>query len=183
MLLWKCPMATKFGGKNPWPKCNALLGSKVMQGDVCQGQPGIKLLTMTYGNLGGRNLDRSVVHWWGLISCRGQPGQPGVKLPRNALWLPDLVGRTPDRKLEHCGGQKGHVGVSQGQSEVKLLRHAVWLPDLTGRTSDQSVMYWWSQWSFRVQPGVRVIKNALWQSNLVGKTLTKVYCIAVSKIM
>ena len=27
-------MATKFGRKNPRPKCNALLGSKVMQGSV-----------------------------------------------------------------------------------------------------------------------------------------------------
>ena len=26
----QCPMATKFGGKNPWPERNALLGSKVM---------------------------------------------------------------------------------------------------------------------------------------------------------
>ena len=26
----KRPMAAKFGRKNPWPKCNALLGSKVM---------------------------------------------------------------------------------------------------------------------------------------------------------
>ena len=27
-------IATKFGRKNPWPKCNALLGSKVMQGSA-----------------------------------------------------------------------------------------------------------------------------------------------------
>ena len=27
-------MATKFGGKNPWPECNALLGSKFMHGSA-----------------------------------------------------------------------------------------------------------------------------------------------------
>ena len=27
----QCPMLTKFGGKNPWPELNALLGSKVME--------------------------------------------------------------------------------------------------------------------------------------------------------
>ena len=30
----ECPMATKFGRKNPWPECNALVGSKVMQGST-----------------------------------------------------------------------------------------------------------------------------------------------------
>ena len=30
----KCLMATKFGWKNPWPKRNALLGSKVMLGSA-----------------------------------------------------------------------------------------------------------------------------------------------------
>ena len=33
-LLYKCPMATKFGRKNPLPKCNAFLRLKVMQGWV-----------------------------------------------------------------------------------------------------------------------------------------------------
>ena len=27
----ECSMATKFSRKNPWPKCSALIGSKVMQ--------------------------------------------------------------------------------------------------------------------------------------------------------
>ena len=42
----ECPMATKFGRKNPWPECNALVGSKVMQGSAgvnqrsnCLGMP------------------------------------------------------------------------------------------------------------------------------------------------
>ena len=30
----KCPMATKFGRKNPWPECNALMGSKILQGSA-----------------------------------------------------------------------------------------------------------------------------------------------------
>ena len=54
-------MATKFGGKNLWPKCNAFLGSGV--------------------------------------SWR----QPEVKLLRNVLWLPNLVGRTPDQSIMHWG--------------------------------------------------------------------------------
>ena len=68
---------TKFGRKNPWPKCNEC---------------------------------------WDQRLCRGQPGD---KLLRNALWLPNLV-RTSDQKVIHCWGQRS-CGVSCGQSEVKLL--------------------------------------------------------------
>ena len=46
---WQCHMATKFGGKNPWPKCNALLGSKVMQGSSRVHQ-GSNCLEMSYGH-------------------------------------------------------------------------------------------------------------------------------------
>ena len=73
-------MATKFGEKNPWPECSALLGSE--------------------GHAG--------VIW----------GQPGVKLLSNALWPPNLVGRTPDQSVMHCWGQRscrGQVGLSRGQ--------------------------------------------------------------------
>ena len=38
----KCPVATTFGGKNPWPKCNAFLGQRSSRGR--SGQPGVKLL-------------------------------------------------------------------------------------------------------------------------------------------
>ena len=71
--------------------------------------------------------------------CRGQPGQLGVKLLRNTLWLPDLVERTLDQCIMHCW-IKGHAGVSQSQPRVKLLRNAPWQPKLVGRTPDWSAL-------------------------------------------
>ena len=38
--------------------------------------------------------------------------------PRNALWLPNLVSRTPDHSVVHCWGQRscrGHPGSAWGQ--------------------------------------------------------------------
>ena len=51
------------------------------------------------------------MHCWGQRSCRGQPE---VKLLRNALWLPNLVGRTPN--------QSGIVGAKshRDQPQIKL---------------------------------------------------------------
>ena len=37
-------------------------------------------------------------------------GSAGVKLLRNALWLPDLVGRTPDRNEVQCWGHMPCMG-------------------------------------------------------------------------
>ena len=71
---------------------------------------------------------------------------------RNALWLPNLVGRTPDQSVMQCW-VKGHAGVSWGQPEVKLLRNALWLPNLVGRTPDRSVMHCWGKRSCRGQLG------------------------------
>ena len=37
---------------------------------------------------------------------------------RNALWLPNLVIRTPDQSVVHCWGQRscrGHLGSTRGQ--------------------------------------------------------------------
>ena len=37
---------------------------------------------------------------------------------RNALWLPNLVGRTPDQSVMHCWGQRscrGQLGSARGQ--------------------------------------------------------------------
>ena len=50
------PMATKFGRKNPRPKCNYLLGSKDMQGSagVSRGQPEVKLLRNALGRKNSR---------------------------------------------------------------------------------------------------------------------------------
>ena len=76
---------------------------------------------------------------WGQGSCRGQPE---VKLLRNAVWPPNLVGRTLDQSVTHCL-VRGHAGVSQGQAEVKFFRNALWPPNLAERTPDQSVMHRW----------------------------------------
>ena len=64
-------------------------------------------------------------------------GQPGIKLHRNVLRLPNLEGQTPDQKSNT--GVEGHVKVSQGQAGVKLLRNALGLPNLPGRTPDHHV--------------------------------------------
>ena len=50
-------------------------------------------------------------------------GQPGVTLLRNALCLPDLVGRTPDQSSALIGS-KAMLGSAQ-QPGVKLLRNAL----------------------------------------------------------
>ena len=77
---------------------------------------------------------------------------PEVKLPRNALWLPNLVGRIPDQSIMHCWGQR-YAEVNWGQPEVKLLDNALWLPNLVGRISDKRVMHCWGQRSCRCPLG------------------------------
>ena len=134
----KCPMATKFGAKNPWPECSALLGSKVMQGSTGVNQ-GSNCLEMPYGHqIGGKN------PWSKLIQ--------GSICLRNSLWLPNLVGRTPDQNVMHCWGQRSFLG-SSGPTRGQLLRNALRLPNLVGRIPDQSVVHCWSQRSWRGQLG------------------------------
>ena len=72
---WQCLMAIKFGGKNPWPKCNAFIGVKG-HAVVIRGQPEVKLLRSVLWppNLVGRILDQSVMHCWDQKSWRGQLG-------------------------------------------------------------------------------------------------------------
>ena len=70
---------------------------------------------------------------WG--STRGQ-----VKLLSNALWLPHLVGITPDQSIFHCWGQRS-AGVNQCQTEVKLLGNPQWPPNLVTRTTNQSATH------------------------------------------
>ena len=41
-------------------------------------------------------------------------GQPGVKLLRNALWIPDLEGSTPDWSVTHWWGRRSCQGQSEG---------------------------------------------------------------------
>ena len=79
-------------------------------------------------------------------------GQLGVKLLSNALWPPNLVGRTPDQSIMHCLGQRSCRG-QLGQIGVSLLSNALWSPNLVGRTSDQNVIHCWGQRSCRGQLG------------------------------
>ena len=69
----------------------------------------------------------------------GNWGSTRGKLLRNALWPPDLVGRTPDQRVMHCWAQC-HTGVNWGQPGVKLHMNALWLPNF-GRKNP------WLKWS------------------------------------
>ena len=93
--------------ESPTKRRNALLGSKVMQGSSGVNQ-GENCLEMPYGHQ----------IWWEesltkpqcMAGVKGHVGvswgQVGVNLLSNALWPPNLVGRTPDHNLMHCWGTK-----------------------------------------------------------------------------
>ena len=52
------------------------------------------------------------------VVTRQVKGHPEVKSSRNALWLPNLVSRTPDHSVVHFWGQRscrGHLGSARGQ--------------------------------------------------------------------
>ena len=136
-------MVTKFGGKNPWPKRTALLGSKVMQGSAGV-KKGSTCLAMPYGHQIWR--EEPLTRAQCIAGVKGHAGvsqgQPEIKLLRSAVWPPNLVERTLDQSVTHCW-VRGHAGVSQGQPEVKVFRNALWPPNLAERTPDQSVMHRW----------------------------------------
>ena len=102
--------------------------------------------------------------WWGdpltkakcIAGVKGHAlvirGQPRVKLLRNALWSPNLVGRITDQSVMQYW-VKGHVGVSWGQVGVNLLSNALWPPNLVERTPAQSIMHCWGQRSCRGHQG------------------------------
>ena len=110
----------------------------------------------------------------GIFSKRPHPGSKVIQRSiclRNALWLPNLVKRTPGQCVVYCWGQRSCRG-HQGQPRVKLLRNALWSPNLVGRITDQSVMHYWVKGHVGVswgQVGVKLLKNALWPPNLVGR--------------
>ena len=73
-------------------------------------------------NLVGRTPDRSVMHWWGQRSCRGQPGSTRGKIAENALRPPNLVVRTLDQSLMHCWVQRscrGQLRSTTGQIDLE----------------------------------------------------------------
>ena len=67
---------------------------------------------------------------------------------RNALWPPNLVGRTSDRSVIHIWGQR----TCRGKPGVKLFRNPLWLPILVGRNPDRSEVQYSGQRSYRGQP-------------------------------
>ena len=73
---------------------------------------------------------------------------------RNALWPPDLVGRTTDR----ITGVKCHARVNWDQPGVKWQNcpAMLWLSNLLGRILDLSVVHWWGRRSCRreICPGI-----------------------------
>ena len=103
-------------------------------------------------------------------------GHPEVKLLRNALWPPNLVGRTPDRNMKHCRGQRsrrGHPGstrVIQGSNHLNI---ALGPPNLVTRTPDRNMKHCWVKGHagiIRGQSEVNLLRNALLPPNLVGRT-------------
>ena len=75
----ECPMANKFGRKNPWPKCSALIGS--MQGSA-GGNYGSNCLGMPYGYKFGRKNPRSTSN--AFIGSKVMQESSGVNQRANA---------------------------------------------------------------------------------------------------
>ena len=84
----ECPMATRFGRKNPWPKSNALLGSKVLQVSIGVNQ-GENCIGMPYG-----------------YQCRGQLRSTRCQIAQENLMATKFGRKNPDPKMIHCWGQR-----------------------------------------------------------------------------
>ena len=69
-------------------------------------------------------------------------GQPEVKSLRNALWLPNFIGRTSFQSVMHRWGQRSYWG-NPVSTRGHDARNAIWPPYLVGRTLEQSVTYYW----------------------------------------
>ena len=105
---------------------------------IFERHPQVKLLKKcpTATKSGRKNLWPNCDASLGSKVMQDQPGQPGVKLLRNALRTPKLVGRSPDQGVEHCWGWRS----CRGQPRVKLLRNATWPPNLVGRLECNTLM-------------------------------------------
>ena len=92
---------------------------------------------------------------------------------RNALWSPNLVGRTPYRNVVQWWGRavmQGSSGVERGQiaqecfMATKFGRKNPWLKEkcISGVKGNAQVN--------RGQPWVKLLRNGQWPSYLVGRT-------------
>ena len=90
---------------------------------------------------------------------------------RNSLWLTNLLGRSPDRSVMHCFGQRsfrGQLGSTWGQIAYKFS-----VATKFGRKNPQRVMHCWGPKSCKGQLGSiwgRILRNALWLPNLIEGT-------------
>ena len=112
----------------------------------------------------------------GQRSSRGQRSSQRSKCLRNALWLPNLVRRTPDQSVMHCWGHRsyrGQPGSTRGQfaqkwpMATKFGRKNPWPKHnaLLGFKGHVGV-----RWG---QVGVNLLNNALWPLKFVGEPLTR----------
>ena len=145
-------MATKFGDKNPWPECSALLGSKVMQGSSGVNQ-GSNCLEMPYGHQ----------IWWEesltkvlcIAGVKDHVGvswcQVGVKLRSKYPMATKFGGKNPDQNVMNHWGQRSRRG-QLGQVGINLLSNVLWPSNFVGRNPDQIVMHCWGKRSCRGHP-------------------------------
>ena len=143
-----------------------MLVSKVMKGSA-----GANLLSNALWppNFVGRTTDQSAMHCWGQRSCRVSWGQVGVNLLGNILGPPNFVGRIPDQSIMHCWdgrlcrGQLGSIRLAMSYGyqiwwEEPLTR-ALCIAGVKGHVG--------VSWG---QVGVKLLSNALWPPNFVGRT-------------
>ena len=125
-------MPTKFGRKSPWPKWSATLGSKVrqrsagvIQGSYCSGMP------YGYQILEGRTPTKVKCNAGSQRSCRVKRGQPGVILLSDALWLPNLVWRTPGQSVVQCWCRRSYE-VKWWSTGDQIAKKFHWADDAIG---------------------------------------------------
>ena len=93
----------KFGRKNPWSKCNSLLGSKVMQGSArsTRGQNSLEMpCCHKIWQKGPQTRVQCIDGVKGLAGVSW--GQPKVKLLRNVIWLIGNKGSTKGQLLRNA---------------------------------------------------------------------------------
>ena len=141
-------MATKFNIKNTWQKCNAIIGSKVIQWStwVKQGSNIVQKCPMST-KLVERTPEQSEVQYWCQMSYRGQLGSTRGQIAQECN-MATKVGRNEVQ----CWGRKSYR-FKPGQPGVKLLRNTLWLTNLVGRTHDRSKVQFWSK-VIRMSAGV-----------------------------
>ena len=117
-----------------------------------------------FGELGG---NRQL-----FVTTRQVKGHLEVKSSRNALWLPNLVSRTPDHSVVHCWGQRscrGHRGQVGSICLAMPYDHQIWWEEPLSRLKciagvKGHVEVIWGQ------VGVNLLSNDLRPPNLVGRT-------------